>query len=138
MQLKSHILSERLNRAADAISVLNRAVEMYPDYVPARAGRGVLLARAGKRAEAIQDAEEALLRDTKGPNLYQVACIYALTSRADASDRVRAIELLRKGLRSGFGLDLVDNDPDLDPIRKEPTFERIVFDAKKLRQFSSN
>ena len=134
MQLKAHILSERLNRAAEAIPVLDRAVEMYPDYVPARAGRGVLLARDRKRANAIRDAEEALLRDTKGPNLYQVACIYALTSRDEPGDRLKALELLNSGLRSGFGLDLVDTDTDLDPIRKDPAFERIVTEARSLHR----
>ena len=47
--------------------MLDRAVELYPDYAPARAGRGVLLARAGRRAEAVRDAEDALLRDTRRP-----------------------------------------------------------------------
>jgi serine/threonine protein kinase/Tfp pilus assembly protein PilF len=134
MQLKAHILAERLNRPADAIPVLDRAIEFSPDYVPARAGRGVLLARAGKRASAIRDAEDALLRDTKGPNLYQMACIYALTSREEAADRLKALELLRSGLRSGFGLDLVDTDVDLDPIRKDPAFERIVAEARALHR----
>jgi len=132
MQLKAHILSERLGRGADAIPVLDRAVELYPDFVPARAGRGVLLARAGKRTAAIRDAEEALLRDTKGPNLYQVACIYALTSRQEPADRVKGLELLRSGLRTGFGLDLVDTDADLDPIRKDPAFDRIVAEARAI------
>jgi tetratricopeptide (TPR) repeat protein len=130
LQLKAHILAERLNRGPDAIPVLDRAVELYPDYVPARAGRGVLLARIGDRAAAIADAEEALLRDTKGPNLYQVACIYALTSRTEPADRVKALQLLRAALRTRFGLDLVDTDSDLDPIRKDPAFQRVVADAK--------
>ena len=132
MQLKAHILAERLKRGPEAIPVLDRAVELYPDYVPARAGRGVLLARAGKRSAAIRDAEEAILRDTKGPNLYQVACIYALTSRQEPADRVKGLELLRSGLRTGFGLDLVDTDADLDPIRKDPAFDRIVADARAI------
>ncbi|HKB01379.1 MAG TPA: protein kinase [Gemmataceae bacterium] len=130
LQLKAHILAERLGRGPDAIPVLDRAVEWYPEYVPARAGRGVLLARIGDRAAAVADAEEALLRDTKGPNLYQVACIYALTSRTEPTDRVKAVELLRAALKTRFGLDLVDTDPDFDPIRKDPAFQRVVADAK--------
>jgi tetratricopeptide (TPR) repeat protein len=131
LQLKAHLLAERLGRAPEAVPVLNQAVELYPDYVMARAGRGVLLARAGQREAAIRDAEEALLRDTRGPNLYQVACIYALTSRQEPADRVKALELLRAGLRTGFGLDLVDTDADLDPIRKDPAFGPIVAAARK-------
>jgi len=133
LQLKAHILSERLSRETAAIQLLNRAVEFYPDYVPFRAGRGVLLARGGKRNEAIRDADEAIRLNIKGPNLYQVACIYALTSQLEPADRVKALELLRSGLRTGFGLDQVDTDSDLDPIRKDPAFGRIVAEARALQ-----
>jgi eukaryotic-like serine/threonine-protein kinase len=133
LQLKAHILSERLARGTAAIQLLNRAVEFYPDYVPFRAGRGVLLARAGKRSEALRDAEDSIQLNIKGPNLYQVACIYALTSRQEPSDRAKALELLRSGLRTGFGLDLVDTDTDLDPIRKDPAFDRIVAESRALQ-----
>src|SRR2546429_7065874 len=40
-QLKSHILAERLDKPDEALKVLSRAVELHPDYVPARAGRPV-------------------------------------------------------------------------------------------------
>jgi serine/threonine protein kinase/Flp pilus assembly protein TadD len=134
LQLKAHILAERMNRPADAIKVLDRAVEAYPDYVPARAGRGVLLARTGKRDEAIRDAKDALLSDTRAPNLYQVGCIYALTARTHPEDRTEALRLLWGGLKTGFGLDIVDSDPDLDPIRDDPEFRRMVARAKSLRR----
>ncbi|MBO0699566.1 MAG: tetratricopeptide repeat protein, partial [Zavarzinella sp.] len=130
LELKAHILAERLHRDAEAIPVLDRAVELYPDYVPARAGRGVLRARRGDRRAAIEDAEEALLRDTKGPNLYQVACIYALTSTTEPADRAKALQLLRAALGTRFGLDLVDTDSDLDPIRDDPVFKTLVASAK--------
>src|SRR5262249_44389366 len=56
---KAHVLSERLGRPREAIAVLDRAVEQHPDYVLARAGRGVLLARLGRREAALKDAEAA-------------------------------------------------------------------------------
>jgi tetratricopeptide (TPR) repeat protein len=132
LQLKSHILGERLGRTAEAVPVLDRAVELYPEYVPARAGRGVLLARIGRRDAAIRDAKEALLRDGTGPNLYQVACIYALTAKDHPEDKAEALRLLRSGLRTGFGLDIVDTDTDLDPIRSEPEFKKVVAEAREL------
>src|SRR5262249_17528221 len=46
LQFKAYVLAERLNRQDEAIEVLNRTVALYPHFVPARAGRGVLLARA--------------------------------------------------------------------------------------------
>ena len=78
LQNKARVLSESLDRPDDAIRVLDRSVALHPDFVPARAGRGVLLARAGRRQAAEEDARESLLRDTRAPNLYQVAGIYAL------------------------------------------------------------
>ena len=59
LQNKASTLSERFGRTKDAVKVLDRAVALYPDFVPARVGRGVLLARLGRRDEAIRDAQEA-------------------------------------------------------------------------------
>jgi tetratricopeptide (TPR) repeat protein len=136
LQLKAHILAERLGRPEEAIGALDKAVEFYPEYAKAVAGRGVLLARAGRRTEAIRDAEEALLRDGRPPNLYQVGCIYALTAKSEREDRLKAFELLWAALRTGFGIDIVDTDPDLDPIRKEPEFRRLVAAAKARQEES--
>ena len=75
-----------------------------------------------------------LLRDTRAPNLYQVAGIYALNSRQKPEDRLQALHLLSQALRQGFGLDLVDQDTDLDPIRNDPEFRRVVKAARDLRK----
>jgi serine/threonine protein kinase/Tfp pilus assembly protein PilF len=132
LQLKAHILSERLHRPDEAIAALNRAVKFYPDFAPAWAGRGVLLARAGQYEAALRDAHEALLRDTKAPNQYQVAGIYALMSKGNADNRDEALRLLRAALKTGFGLNMVDADPELAPLRDDPAFRRLVRDARAL------
>ena len=133
LQLKAHILAERLGRPEEAMRALDRAVEFHPDHAAVRAGRGVVLARAGRRDEAIRDAKDALLRDTKPPNLYQVGCIYALTSKGHPEDQREAVRLLWSALKTGFGLDLVDTDPDLDLVRKHPEFQRLVRSARALQ-----
>ena len=130
LQLKAHILGERLNKPDDALVVLNRAVELHPDHVPLRGGRGVELARRGKRDEALRDAREALLRDTRPANLYQVGCIYALTSKSHAEDKKEAFHLLWSALKTGFGFDMIDTDADLDPLRKDPEFVKMVAAAR--------
>jgi serine/threonine protein kinase/Flp pilus assembly protein TadD len=134
LQMKAHILGERLKRDAEAIDVLNLAVERFPESAPARAGRGVLLARQGKRQAALRDAEEALLLDSKAPNLYQVGCIYALTVRQNPDDKTNAFRYLWSGLKTGFGLDLVDTDSDLDAVRNDPEFKRMIHKAKTLHE----
>jgi tetratricopeptide (TPR) repeat protein len=130
LQQKAHILAEQLARPGEAVVVLDRLVGLYPDSAPAVAGRGVVLARAGKRGAALRDAKAALLLDGKAPNLYQVGCVYALTSRQDPDDKREAFRLLWGGLKTGFGLDLVDHDPDLDPVRADPAFKELVKRAR--------
>jgi serine/threonine protein kinase/tetratricopeptide (TPR) repeat protein len=130
LQNKASVLSEQLNRPHEAVAALDRAVELYPDFVPARAGRGVLLARLGKRREAHRDAEECLGRDVQPATLYQVAGIYALTSRQQPDDREEAILLLSAALRKGYGRDLLAVDTDLDPIRDHPDFRRLTAKAR--------
>jgi tetratricopeptide (TPR) repeat protein len=132
LQNKAHVLADLVKDDKEAVVVLGTAVAMFPDSAMARAGRGVSRARLGYRVKALADAEEALLLDTSPPNLYQVAGIYALTSKNHPEDRLRALQLLAYGLKGGFGLDLVDTDTDLDPIRQAPEFRRLVTAAKEL------
>lgn len=56
-----------------------------------------------------------------GLNLYNLACAYAVTGRAD-----RALALLSEALR--LDSDLVEtskHDPDLDTLRDDPAFQAI-------------
>jgi tetratricopeptide (TPR) repeat protein len=123
---RAHVLAERLGRTEDAIQALDRAIDLYPDYVLARAGRGVLLARQKRRDAALRDAEAALLLDTRPIICYQVAGIYALTSRQEPEDRREAFRLLASALRGGFGAEYLETDHDLDPIRDQPEFRRLL------------
>ena len=91
------------------------------------------MARQGKRDLALADAREALLIDPTPEIKYQVACIYALTSKQNADDRVKALQLLSSALRAGAGLQWVDGDHDLDPLREDAEFKRIVAAAKALQ-----
>jgi eukaryotic-like serine/threonine-protein kinase len=133
LQNKAHVLADHLHDDGEAVRVLDRIVGLYPDCAMGRAGRGVSLARLGHRDKALADGEQALLLDTRPANLYQVACIYALTSRTNTQDRLRAFDLLSYGLKGGFGLDIVDTDSDLDPVRPTPEFRRLVEAARGLQ-----
>src|SRR5207237_10789115 len=66
LQNLAGLLSERLNRPAEAIGILDKEVSLYPDYVPARAGREVLLARAG-RTQATDEGASATGRRLARP-----------------------------------------------------------------------
>jgi serine/threonine protein kinase/tetratricopeptide (TPR) repeat protein len=133
LQNIARVLSDDPRLLEEAVAALTKALDIEPDYAPARSGRGVLLARLGRRKAALEDAEAALLQDRSPPITYQVAGIYALTSKQVLGDRARALQLLASALRQGYGLDDIDNDPELEPIRKEPEFVRLVEAARALR-----
>jgi eukaryotic-like serine/threonine-protein kinase len=136
LQNKAHVLAEKLGRNQESLQVLNKSLELYPDSVKARGGRGVLHARLGQREPALRDAEETLRRDASPPRLYQVACIYALTSKEQPEDRFRAFQLLSSALTKGYGFNLLETDTDLNPIRSAPEFRRLVEAARALRTTS--
>ncbi len=133
LQNKAHVLGERLDRQQDAVAVLNQEVELYPGFVRARVGRGVHLARLGRRDEALADARESLARSKLGETYYQASNIYALTSRKNPDDARQSFPLLAAALRRGFGLEFVDSDPDFEPVRKNAEFQRVVKAARELQ-----
>jgi eukaryotic-like serine/threonine-protein kinase len=132
LQNQAHVLS-KLGRNQQAIRVLDRAIELYPDYVPALAGRGVLKARLHDRQAAHKDADEALARDFGPATQYQVAGIFALTSQQEGADRSEALRYLSSALRKGVGFDYLEQDRDLDPIRERPEFRQLVSAARALQ-----
>jgi eukaryotic-like serine/threonine-protein kinase len=138
LQNKSAILSDQIHDDKASLEVIEKAVSLYPDSVLARGGRGILLARQGERAKALADAEASLLLDSDPPTLYQVACIYSVLSMHDKAYQVRALSLLSGALRTGFALEWIDKDSDMDPLRKLPAFVKAVAAARELAGKPSN
>jgi tetratricopeptide (TPR) repeat protein len=132
-QNKANVLAENLGRTEEAIKALDQVLALYPNYVPARAGRGVLHARLGRREAAHADARETLRTNSEPFTIYQVAGIYALTSRQEPADRREAFRLLESTLNRGFGLNLIEQDRDLDAIRDQPEFRQLV-EAARVRR----
>jgi len=133
LQNKAAILVDKFGKDGESLKVMEEAVKLYPESVLARGGRGVLLARVKKREAALDDARACLLLDTSPQTFYQVACIYALTSRQHQEDRLQAMHLLSSALRGDFGLQFIDEDRDLDPLRSLPEFKGIVAAARALQ-----
>ncbi len=132
LQDRAYILAEQLDRIAEAEVVYDQLVGLYPDFVLARSSRGVLRAILGRREAAHLDAREALWRDTSPRTLFQVAGIYAVTSKAVPEDRVEAFRLLSTALRGGFGFDELAHDRELDAIRDQPEFRQLLDAAKAI------
>lgn len=130
---KAHVLSERLGQNERALPVLDRLVELAPHDPAAWAGRGVTRARLAMRAEALEDARNALQR-THDPLLtYQVACIYSQTSRIEPSDVAEAVRLLAVAwqARAEF-VRLAEQDPDLQPLVDQTEFQTALQAAQTL------
>jgi serine/threonine protein kinase/cytochrome c-type biogenesis protein CcmH/NrfG len=131
-QNKAGALADHLGRVADGVTVLNELIEDAPDYLPARAGRAVYLARLRQRDAAHADAAEVLQRNPPPLLRYQVAGVFALTSISHAQDADQAVKLLAAAMHDHGGLEYVDTDPDLAPLRRDARFQAVVQAAKKL------
>jgi tetratricopeptide (TPR) repeat protein len=131
---KAHVLAERLQRSDEALPVLDRAVELFPESASLRACRGVVAARLHRFDQARSDAEHAMQLDRSPAVLYQVAGIHAWLSSKTSDDAVQAIELLSAALRQGYGADLLDSDPDLAPLRSRRDFIELRDAVAKLQR----
>ena len=130
---KAHVLAEVLHRPADAVAVLDQAIKHHPEHAGLRAGRAVYLARLGRREDAHCDADEALRLSTDAATRYQVAGVYALTSKSHPEDQREAFRLLALALKRDYGFEHLDNDPELDPVRHLAEFKELVTAARALR-----
>jgi eukaryotic-like serine/threonine-protein kinase len=131
---KASTLAEVLDRQDEARTVLERALSAYPEYVPALAGQAVVLARLKKRDQALDLIDKALARSADGLTTYQAACVYALTSRVEPDDAATALYYLREALDLRFGMQHIDTDKDLAPVRNHPGFDKLSRLAALLRE----
>jgi tetratricopeptide (TPR) repeat protein len=127
---KAALLASSFADLEGSISVLDRLLEVYPRDVESRAARGVLYARLGDRTKAAADAAKALEGNPRPAIYYQVAGIFARFAISDPDDRGEALRLLEIALRGGFGHDLIESDPDLDPVRDDPRFAHMLAIAR--------
>ena len=104
-----------------AILVLQRVVELNPDYVLAHcalAGYYRKLGMETKAQEHIQKARPSMQNESE----YNQACFESISGNAD-----RAFCLLEIALeKEQFQPAMVRNDPDLDFIRTDPRFEMLI------------
>jgi serine/threonine protein kinase/Tfp pilus assembly protein PilF len=128
-QMAAHLLSEKLGRPAEAVAMLDALVSARPLWAPALAGRAVLHARLGDRDRAVADARAALRADASAATRYQAAGAFARFHH-NPDDKREALALLNSALRTGYGLDKLAADPELDGLRADPEFRQVVAQAK--------
>lgn len=121
------VLSEYLHRPDDAIEVLTEATRSHPQDPFLWAGRGVLLARAGQRRHALDDASRAAALSREPLIIYMTGCISALSSQPATDDFREALVRLAESFRLDSRLAaMAQHDPDLALIRESPEFAALI------------
>ena len=105
-----------------ALDVAKQQLSVNPGDVRALYLGAVYWGRIGRRKEALAWAAKALALDSEDSAvLYNVACLYAVLHRTKD-----ALSCLRKVVRSGWRKEWIKNDPDLDSLRDNPEFQRLL------------
>ena len=109
--------------AREALEGLKHQVDLDPDDPRANYLLAGMFARLGQREAGIPYVEAALrARPDDYATLYNAACYYSL-----AGDVEHAIGLLERACESGGGSrDWFEHDSDLDPLRANPRFQRLL------------
>lgn len=114
---------------AEAAAHHKLIVQKYPRSGRAWFNFGYASLRAGEHAAAADAFQHAVqLGHRVGTSSYNAACAYALQGNQDA-----AFEWLKRAKNAGFALgDYLDDDDDLDSLRRDPRFNalRAAVDAE--------
>lgn len=112
-----------LDAAHRAVEIAEQVLELQPDETRALYLTATPLIRIGREEDARKWVERALFIEPDDPSLlYNVACFYA-----QAGEIEKALDCLEMAdLASMANVSWIENDADLDPLRDEPRFKRIL------------
>jgi serine/threonine protein kinase len=135
----------KLQRYAEAMKDWDRAIalDQGPERPRLRLQKAVTLARAGDHAQAAA-AADALTGDaqTPGVTLYNAARVYSVSMAAVKGDAqlqercaAKALALLRRAqaagsFKDGRVVELLRQDPDFEPLRQRPEFQKLLAELK--------
>lgn len=110
-----------------AFRLVERHLEFNPDDARAVTMGAVSLCRIGEKTQGIEWADRAIAIDSDDAGVsYNAACLYALEGKVD-----KAIASLEQAIARGFGNRAwLEHDPDLDALRDDPRFLRILASAR--------
>lgn len=112
-----------LNRYREAIDCLNEAADLDPDNIHVWLALGWCYKRVGRLDLAIESLERAMEADNgQAIVYYNLACYWSLAANAKLSLAylTRAFDL------DPSFRDLVEEEEDFDPIRKDPRFLELT------------
>ncbi len=117
----AYLEMKQLDKAQKA---LEKAIEIDSTYPLAYYDLGVVFSRIkGRESEAMKLFKHAITLDANGAlPYYAIACLYSLQNRKRS-----ALDYLRKTIQRGFNdRKYLDNDHDLDSLRNDEEFQKIV------------
>ncbi len=128
----AHVYAERLGRPRDALVILDELIGHQPARVEDLVSRSVIYARLGQRTEALADARR-VWKAAPGPKeIFQLGCVYALTSAQNQPDAAVAIALIAESIRKeDTWLHVARIDPDLANLRELSEFQEMLQDAQR-------
>jgi len=108
---------------AQALTYLEPAAQADPENIRIRLAMAWCHKRTGQLAQAIRDMETALEYEPEEAILhYNLACYLSL-----AGEKARALEHLSRALALDADYrNLIDSEPDFDPIRSDPDFQALT------------
>jgi hypothetical protein len=113
------------NKPAEALKILNAALEKNPNYINNYIEKGRALKRLGKVEEALAVLREALKISPEYPKvLYNMACYKAVLKR----DKAEVLADLEKAIEGDPSLrDYAKTDSDFNDLATDPDFRKLVW-----------
>lgn len=127
---------QELHKAAErALPIYERHVRLNPDDYHARVRLAGILGWCGRLEDSFAEADKlAAVTSLDGFVCYNLACLYL-----NQNMRERGISLLQRAIQEGFSdVDLIRHDPDLDPLRGTPEFEKLMKELEEKVAKESN
>jgi tetratricopeptide (TPR) repeat protein len=137
-QNMAHVLSEKLNRPAEAIDVLTDLLDDEPNFLPALVGRAVLRARLQMVKEAEEDLTECQRLILTPQAHYQIACVYAQLPADDPKYRAQALKHLAIALMPIYSTVSPHQDADLTTLFEDADFQTVARGIDVLKQWQKN
>ncbi len=134
---RSQVLLQ-LNRAADSLADIDRAIEIDQggaNRLALKVQRADRLARCGRAVEALTEVDEVVSRKDAGSEaLYNCSCVLGVLAAKSAGDKAdaystRAVPVLRQAIANGFhNIPHLLADPDLAPLRGRAGYADFLWD----------